>query len=239
MRFSVVIPVYQEEQMITPAINELVGRMRAEFAPESWEIVIVQNGSTDATPRLADELAAHHPEVRAVHLPAPDYGAALRTGIFQARGEFVIGDEIDLGDVDFYRRALQLLENGEAELVIGSKTLQGAEDRRPLLRRTATRTMTLLLRWVLGFSGTDTHGLKAFRRERLLPVARDCQVTGDLFASELVIRAQRQGIAIREIPIRLHEKRPPAINLLRRVPKVVRSLATLRRVLGPPPRRKR
>lgn len=233
MRFSVVIPLYQEEQMVTKAIHDLVQQMRREFETGSWEIVLVQNGSTDATPRCVDELAAHHPEVRAVHLPTPDYGAALRTGIFQARGVFVIGDEIDLGDVDFYKRALQILESGEAELVIGSKTLQGAQDRRPLLRRAATRTMTLLLRWVLGFEGTDTHGLKAFSREKLLPVARKCQVTGDLFASELVIRAQREHIAIREIPIQLHEKRPPAINLLRRVPKVIRGLVTLRRILGP------
>lgn len=237
MRFSVVIPVYQEEKMLKDAVSELVERIRAAFEPGSWEIVLVQNGSTDATPRLVDEMAAQYPEVRAVHLPSPDYGAALRTGIFQARGAFVIGDEIDLGDVDFYRQALQLLESGEAELVIGSKTLQGAEDRRPLLRRTATRTMTLLLRWVLGFEGTDTHGLKAFVREKLLPVARDCQVTGDLFASELVIRAQRQDIIIREIPIQLREKRPPAINLVRRIPKVVRSLVTLRRVLGPRPKK--
>lgn len=236
MRFSVVIPVYQEEAMVSRAVEDLVDRLR-EFEEGTWELVLVQNGSTDATPRLVDELAATHPEVRAVHLPRPDYGAALRTGIFQARGDFVIGDEIDLGDLDFYRRALEILESGEADLVIGSKALPGSEDRRPLVRKFATRSINLLLRWVLGFEGSDTHGLKAFRRATLLPVATICQVTGDLFASEMVIRAQRGQVVIREIPIQLHEKRPPAINLLRRIPKVVRSLWTLRRVLGPVPRR--
>ncbi|PKN43982.1 MAG: glycosyl transferase family 2, partial [Deltaproteobacteria bacterium HGW-Deltaproteobacteria-17] len=120
---------------------------------------------------------------------------------------------------------------------IGSKALPGSEDRRPMVRKFATRSINLLLHWILGFEGSDTHGLKAFRRTALLPVATACRVTGDLFASELVIRAQRERIVIREIPIQLHEKRPPAINLIRRIPKVVRSLWTLRKVLGPPPRR--
>ncbi len=236
MRFSVVIPLFQEEAMVKKAVEDLVERLQP-FGEGSWELVLVQNGSTDATPRLVDELAAAHAGVRAVHLPRPDYGAALRTGIFQARGDFVIGDEIDLGDVDFYHRALEILEAGEADLVIGSKAMPGAEDRRPLVRKFATRSINMLLRWVLGFEGSDTHGLKAFRRAALLPVATACRVTGDLFASEMVIRAQRDRIRIREIPIQLHEKRPPAINLVRRIPKVVRSLWTLRRVLGPPPRR--
>ena len=222
--------------MVTRAVGDLVARL-AEFEENSWEILLVQNGSTDETPRLVDELAAAHPEVRAVHLPTPDYGAALRCGIFQARGDFVIGDEIDLGDVDFYRRALEILEGGDTDLVIGSKALPGSEDRRPLIRKVATRSINLLLKWILGFEGSDTHGLKAFRRAALLPVATSCRVTGDLFASELVIRAQRERVVIREIPIHLHEKRPPAINLVRRIPKVVRSLWTLRKVLGPPPRR--
>ncbi len=222
--------------MVTRAVEDLIGRLH-DFEENSWEILLVQNGSTDETPRLVDELAAVHPEVRAVHLPTPDYGAALRTGIFQARGDFIIGDEIDLGDVEFYRSALEILEAGGTDLVIGSKALPGSEDRRPLVRKVATRSINLLLKWILGFEGSDTHGLKAFRRAPLLPVATACRVTGDLFASELVIRAQRENILIREIPIHLHEKRPPAINLIRRIPKVVRSLWTLRKVLGPPPRR--
>ncbi len=236
MKFSVVIPVFQEEEMVQHAVEDLLERLRKAFPDGDWEILLVQNGSTDATPRLVDELAASHDEVRSVHLPNPDYGAALRTGIFQSRGTLVIGDEIDLGDVQFYEEALDILENSDTDLVIGSKALPGSEDMRPLIRKFATRSINLLLKLVLGFEGSDTHGLKAFRRESLLPIARACLVTGDLFASELVIRAQRNQIRIREIPIQLREKRPPAINLVRRIPKVVRSLWTLRKILGPPPR---
>jgi hypothetical protein len=83
------------------------------------------------------------------------------------------------------------------------------------------------LRAALGFKGTDTHGLKAFQRAALTPIARACVVDRDLFASEFVIRAERAGIAIREIPVRIKEKRAPSIHLLRRVPNVLQNLGKL------------
>jgi len=87
--------------------------------------------------------------------------------------------------------------------------------------------VTLLLRAATGFRGTDTHGVKAFVRERIAPIARSCRVERDLFASELVIRAQRMGRDVREIPIALREKRPPSIQLFRRVPRVLKGLVQL------------
>jgi len=84
-----------------------------------------------------------------------------------------------------------------------------------------------LLRVTCHFDGTDTHGLKAFSRERIAQVARACVVERDLFASELVIRAQRAGCDVREIPLALREKRPPSVQLLRRVPRVLKGLVQL------------
>ena len=171
-------------------------------------------------------MPAELPRTRWLHEEKPNYGRALKIGILEARGDVVICDEIDLCDVEFYQRALPILEQG-ADMVIGSKAMKGANDARPLVRRLATRTITLLLRLATGFRGTDTHGLKAFKRERLVDVARACVVDRDLFASEFVIRAQRMGRDVREIPIALHEKRPPSTHLLRRVPRVLKGLFKL------------
>jgi hypothetical protein len=139
----------------------------------------------------------------------------------------VLCDEIDLCDVEFHRRAVELLESGVVEMVIGSKLIQGASDERPLFRHVASVVYTGLLKALLDFHGSDTHGLKAFRRERLAPIAEQCLTDKDVFASELVIRAYRAGLAIHEIPIRVMEKRPPSINLLKRVPNVVKNLGKL------------
>jgi hypothetical protein len=144
----------------------------------------------------------------------------------EARGEVVICDEIDLCDTDFYRRAMAELDKG-ADFVVGSKVLDRSLDKRPAFRRAATQVINFLLWVFLGFQGTDTHGLKAFRRERVLDVVRKCVVGKDLFASELVIRAGRVRLNVVEIPVQVIEKRKPSIALLRRVPNVLKGIGTL------------
>jgi hypothetical protein len=119
------------------------------------------------------------------------------------------------------------MERDESDLVIGSKTLAGASDERGAYRHAATMFFNGLLRVTLGFKGSDTHGIKAFRRVALLDVVRACLVDKDVFASELVIRAERSGVRIKEIPVRILEKRPPSINLLKRVPNVMKNVVKL------------
>jgi glycosyltransferase involved in cell wall biosynthesis len=221
---SVVIPVYNEAGIVRLAVEELSSKLDA--LGWDFEIVLAENGSRDATRDVLRKMAAGDARVRWFHEEEPNYGRALKRGILEARGRVVICDEIDLCDVGFYQRALPLLAEG-ADLVVGSKAMRGANDGRPWIRRIATRTINLLLRLTTGFRGTDTHGLKAFVRDRLDPVARACVVERDLFASELVIRAQRTGRDVREIPIALREKRPPSVQLLRRVPRVLRGLVQL------------
>jgi len=143
----------------------------------------------------------------------------------------VTGGEIDLCDGDFHRRALEHLRHDDADMVVGSKAMKGASDHRPMMRRVATRVLNGMLRVALDFRGTDTHGLKAFRRETVLPVVEECVIDRDLFSSELVIRTGRSGLRVLEIPIRIDEKRPPAINLVKRVPNVLRGMAKLTRVI--------
>jgi glycosyltransferase involved in cell wall biosynthesis len=221
---SVVIPVYDEAQIVREATEELCRKLEA--LGWDFEIVLAENGSRDGTQQILRQLSERDGRVRWFHEEKADYGRALKRGILEARGRVVICDEIDLCDVGFYQRALPLIAEG-ADLVIGSKAMRGANDERPWIRRMATRTITVLLRLTTGFRGTDTHGLKAFVRERLDPVARACVVERDLFASEFVIRAQRAGRDVREIPIALREKRPPSIQLLRRVPRVLKGLLQL------------
>ena len=222
---TIVIPVYNEEAILQSAIVDLVDRLRD--VPWSYEIVIAENGSRDATVELANKLAARFPQVKTFSFGQPNYGGALKRGILEATGTFVICDEIDLCDVDFHARALAILEKGEADLVVGSKAMKGASDERPLTRRIATRVLNGLLRVSLGFTGTDTHGLKAFRRDAVQPVAGRCVVDKDIFASELVIRAEREGVRVKEIPVRVLEKRVPSIHLFRRVPNVFKNIGRL------------
>lgn len=223
--YSIVIPIYNEEAILHAAVVDL----RERLAPLAWnyEVILAENGSKDGTVRIAEELSRKYPEVKVLSVGEPNYGRALREGILKARGRLVLCDEIDLCDTEFHRRAVEILDAGRADMVIGSKLIGGAADERPFIRHAASIVYTGMLRGLLGFRGTDTHGLKAFRRSSLVGVVRACQVDKDVFASELVIRAYRAHLSIIEIPIRVIEKRPPSINLFKRVPNVMRNLAKL------------
>ena len=222
---SFVIPVYNEEAILHAAVVDL--RERLSPFGFRYEIILAENGPRDETVSLAAELCQRYPEVRFFSLGHPNYGAALRRGIEEARGDIVVCEEIDLCDTTFHRRAVDILRSGAADMVIGSKLLAGARDERPFARHAASQLYNGLLRVTLGFEGTDTHGLKAFLRKPSLPVVQACGVEKDEFTSELVIRAYRAGLRVREIPVRVVEKRVPSINLVKRVPNVLSSLGRL------------
>lgn len=223
---SIVIPIYNESKILEDSVSTLVEQLRD--AGLHFEIVLAENGSSDGTIELARELETRFDgAVKAFSHPEPNYGGALREGIHRARGTFVICEEIDLCHVSFHLEALGLLRSGAAQMVVGSKAMPGAHDKRPVTRRVATRAYNGLLRVTLGFHGTDTHGLKAFHRESVLPIVTQCVVEHDVFASELVIRCERSGLRVQEVPVEIEEKRPPSINLLRRMPRVFANVGRL------------
>ena len=227
-KVTIVIPIYNEEGILRSSVVDLVDRLA--HLGFSYELVLAENGSRDGTVGICEELHERFPQVHHFSVGQPgqgNYGKALRQGILDARGEYVFCDEIDLCDTDFYTRALELLERGDADMVIGSKLADGASDERPFVRHLGSLVINGMLRVALDFHGTDTHGLKAFRRTAVAPIAERCIVDKDLFASELVIRAEREGVSIREIPVRVKEKREPSTHLFRRVPNVLKNLAKL------------
>ena len=227
-KVTIIIPVYNEEGILESSIHELTEAL-AERA-FSYELILAENGSNDRTVALAQALAENDSRISIYSLGGPNYGKALREGILKARGEYVICDEIDLCDVDFYDRAIEALDSG-LDLVVGSKRAAGARDRRPMYRRAATQVLNGMLRVAVGFRGTDTHGLKAFRRSTLLPIVDACVVDKDMFASEFVVRVHRSSHSWVEIPIDLVEKRPPSIHLFRRVPNVLKNIVRLTTII--------
>lgn len=227
--YSVVIPVYNEEGILSASVEDLFANIRDsdKLAGLSFEVILSANGCRDRTVDIAYRLMERHPELRLLETDEPNYGLALREGIRNARGRFVVCDEIDLCDVSFYERALYRLREEGYDMVVGSKRLERSFDRRPPFRRFASSVVNGLLWLSTGFKGTDTHGLKAFHRERLLEVVDACVVDKDMFASEFVIRAGRMNFRVTEIPVEVIEKRAPSIQLTRRVPRVLRQLVTL------------
>ena len=156
--------------MLEEAVREVATGLRERG--RSFEIVVVENGSTDETAAIALRLAGEFPEVRALSLPEPDYGRALRAGLLAAVGDVVVNFDVDFCDLGFLDRAVPMVEvPGGPAVVVGSKRTAGSADTRGWQRRMVTGVFASLLRFGFGLSVSDTHGVKAMRRDAVAPRA--------------------------------------------------------------------
>ncbi|MEX2279610.1 MAG: glycosyltransferase [Acidimicrobiia bacterium] len=222
---SVVVPVHNEATFLPSALPSLIEAVHEVSA--GAEILVVENGSTDGTADVARDLGGD--AVRVIELDRADKGEALRRGFAEATGEWVISVDVDYFSADFMRAVLA----SPADVVVGSKRDPASEDRRPLVRRFATVVFNLLLRLVLQSQVSDTHGMLGFRRWVLERHAHMTVSGTDLFDTELILRAERDGAKIAEVPVVVAELRDARSGLLGRVPRTLRGLVRIRRLLPP------
>lgn len=219
------MPAHNEAGYLEPAVKAVVSGAGTRVG---FEVIVVENGSTDGTATEAGRLTAAYPQVRLVRLDQADYGAALRAGFLAAAGDVVVNFDVDLVDLDFLDRALAAMSaRPELAIVVGSKRGPGSDDRRGAGRRLVTATFAAVLRTGFGLRISDTHGLKAMRRAPLSELVRQCRFGKDIFDTELVIRAERAGLAVDEIPVAVTDTRPPRTPIARRIPRTLTGLARL------------
>lgn len=223
---SVVIPVHDEADYLPTAIAELFTELAAVDA--DVDVLISENGSTDGSAAVVRRLAADYPRLAVLELPSPDYGAAMRAGFLATTGEWVVNFDIDYFSGDFLAGAIT---HDEADVVLASKRAPGSDDRRSSFRRLATWGFNILLRTLLASGVSDTHGMKAIRRAVIDDIAPQVLSTQDLFDTELVIRAERAGYRIVEVPVTVQEQRDSKSRLLKRVPRTLKGLWRIRRLL--------
>lgn len=224
---TVVVPIHNEAGFLPEAVPRLLATL--DRVGPGTTAILAENGSTDDTAAVAVRAAGGDPRITVLRLPTPDYGAAMRDGFLAARSEWVANVDIDYFSAEFLSAALALA--AEADVVLASKRAPGAVDHRGPIRRLATFTFNLLLRTLLGSQVSDTHGMKVIRSTVIAEIAPRVTSTKDLFDTELVIRAERAGYRIREIPAVVEELRATRSSLLKRVPRTVRGLWRIRRTL--------
>jgi len=234
-RISVVMPAYNEAEILATSVKEVVAGLRDRG--ETVEVIVVENGSTDRTLAIAEGIARELPEVRVEHREEANYGRALRAGLLGAGGEAVVNFDVDYFALDFLDAAVaKVLAPGGPAILVGSKRAAGASDTRAPLRRVATWAFSAILRVLFGLSVSDTHGMKAMRRGAVEECARACFSGQDLFDTELILRVERAGLLVGEVPVEVHELRPARSSFLSRVPRTLRGLCRLRIALWREPR---
>lgn len=203
--------MYNESLLLEKVITQLIRDLRD--LTDRFEVIISENGSTDGSARIADNLAAQFSELSVIHAPLADYGRALQRGLLAGKGQVLTNFSVDLVDLDFLRTSLPLLQ--DYDIVLGSKYLQPRHDRRPRLRHYPGLAYHWLVNLLLGLPVRDTHGIKVFVRERVASLIARCTTNGLLFDTELILRAHRQGLLLIEVPLVCEEIRPTRMKLTR------------------------
>ena len=224
------MPAHNEQDYLEAAVDEVVKGLRDRALP--FEVLVCENGSTDHTMEVATTLTGRFPEVRLLSLPHADYGRALRAGFLAATGAIVANFDVDGVDLDFLDAALvRLQEGGSVAAVVASKRGPGSHDTRRAGRRLVTAAFSLVLRRGFGLSVSDTHGMKVLGRCQLTLLVDACRYGTDLFDTELLIRAERAGFTVAEIPVEIVDLRPPRTPIWSRIPRSLVGLGRLRLTL--------
>jgi hypothetical protein len=237
-RYSIVIPVHNEAECLATEVAALVGGLQAKGV--DYELILAENGSSDDTAAIGETLAAANSRIRVLRVPVADYGAAMKAGMLEARGELITNFDIDFHDVGFMLKAGEVFTAGAGSgaagegavgIVVGSKLVEGAEDRRSWARHLVSLGFTTILRVLFYRRMDDTHGMKVLRREVVTRFAARTIMTTDLFDTELIVRARREGVVVRALPVTVEEIRKPRSSIVRRIPRTIRGLLRLRLAL--------
>ena len=197
-RVSVVIPCLDEAETIAECVTS--ARTVLDESGLDGEVIVVDNGSTDGSGQLARAAGAI-----VVDEPRRGYGSAYLAGLAAAQGDYVVMLDADL-TYDFREipRFVQSLDEG-AQLVVGNRMSSIAPGAMPLLSRLGNPLLSGFLNVLHRTNIRDVHcGMRALRRD-VLP-ALNLRTVGMEFASEMVIRATRERLDVRELPIELHPR---------------------------------
>ncbi|MHC4845784.1 MAG: glycosyltransferase [Planctomycetota bacterium] len=231
---SVVIPVYNEAGCLQAHVESL-SAILSDLADDAWEIVLVDDGSRDETPgELAVLARSPHVSVQ-THAENQGKGAAVRTGVMATRGDMVLFCDADMSTPPETLAEFKAAMDEGADVVVGNRKSKAADIQRwqPPIRTWLGLGFTRLANWMTGLSISDyTCGFKLFRGDVARRVFEATETPGWSFDVEILARVAREGLHVREIPVRWHHVDDTRVRIARDVIRSFLELLSIRRRLG-------
>jgi len=199
---SIIIPVFNEENRIRKSLEEIF-KFQKTFT-EATELIIIDDGSWDSTPKILEEYAKNNDFVVITHKNNQGKGAAVRTGIGNSSGEKILFTDIDLSvPLEFLEPFNEALVP-EVDIVIGSREHPQSETpvKQFWLREMAGYTFTILTNAVLQVGASDfTCGFKLFRREAARKIFAKQLINRWTFDAETLFLAKKYEFSVKEEPV--------------------------------------
>jgi glycosyltransferase involved in cell wall biosynthesis len=215
--YSIVVPAFNEAARIGGALAAITTCIREQ----AWdaEVLVVDDGSTDATVAVVDEWIGRYPEIRLIRNPTNrGKGYSVRNGMLQAAGEIVMFTDADLSAPIEEAERLFAAIRGGADIAIGSRWLDRGRQtlHQPLYRRFFGRCFNAVTRMLMRLPFADTQcGFKAFRQEVAHTVFQLQRIERWGFDPELLFIALKLGYRVKEIPVTWGHDERSRISYLR------------------------
>ncbi|MFB6251170.1 MAG: flippase-like domain-containing protein [Halobellus sp.] len=217
---SVVLPAYNEAETLESTVKTTLGTLAGFLSPESFEVLVAEDGCEDRTPEIAARLAAEDERVRHVHSDGRlGRGGALERAFGAARGDVLAYFDTDLAtDMRHLEELIDRIRTGEADVATGSRWLPGEVVNRPARRGVPSRVYNGLVRTLLRSDLRDHQcGFKAFSREAFETLVEDVEDEHWFWDTEMLVRAQRAGFTVAEFPVEWTPKGDTKVDLVRDV----------------------
>lgn len=212
---SVVIPVFNEEQRIQRGLTSVTKYLAKQKF--SWEIIVVDDGSTDKTKALARKLLNGSKNSQIISSNHLGKGGAIKQGILKARGKWVLFMDIDLATpIEELAKFREFKDKFDA--IIGSRKMKGAqiEIHQPKFREFGGKIFTFLTNLVVTRGISDiTCGFKMFKTKIAKNLFKKSKNVDWSFDAEILFLAQKQGVSIKEVPVVWRDDPQTRVNLLR------------------------
>ncbi|MWV65603.1 flippase-like domain-containing protein [Halorubrum sp. JWXQ-INN 858] len=217
---SVVLPAYNEERTIEGTVRTTLTTL-GSFLPEgSFEVIVAEDGCDDRTPEIASRMAAEDDRVRHVHSDERlGRGGALEHAFAAATGRTLVYFDTDLAtDMRHLEELVTAVESGAYDVATGSRWMPGRTADRPAKRGIPSKGFNLLVRLFLRSDLRDHQcGFKALSREAFETLRDDVEDTHWFWDTELLVRAQRRGLAVTEFPVDWEPMGDTKVDLVRDV----------------------
>ncbi|MBI3665241.1 MAG: glycosyltransferase family 2 protein [Acidobacteria bacterium] len=212
---DVVIPVLNEAHVLEKSV-ERVRRFLERNFPYTWRIVIVENGSTDGTFWIAEALNARYSDVAFLHLAQPGRGQALRCAWMESKADVVCYMDVDLStDLSELSKLIRAIIEEEYDIAIGSRLLKASQTKRSWKREIISRLYNIFVKAVLSTRFSDAQcGFKAVTREVVDRIVPQVENQSWFFDTELLVRAEKQGYKIKDIPVVWKEDDDSRVKIL-------------------------
>ncbi len=229
---DVVIPVLNEAHVLAKSVATVREFLRTNL-PCQWRVVIVDNGSSDGTDRVAQELTQQHSDVAFVHLDQRGRGRALRVAWMQSTADIVSYMDVDLStELAALPRAVKALTEEGYDIAIGSRLMRESRTKRSFKREFISQAYNLFVKMMLGTKFSDAQcGFKVLTREVVEKIVPQVKDQSWFFDTEMLVLAERQGYRIKDLPVKWDEDDDSRVKIVKTAWDDIKGVFRLRRLL--------